>query len=338
MAFVSESAPVLRITPHGLYCEAGDFYIDPWKPVDRAVITHAHGDHARVGSASYLTASEGAGILRRRLGDDASITGIPFGERISLGGVDVSLHPAGHIRGSAQVRVAVDGETWVVTGDYKRDADPTCTPFEVVPCHTLVTEATFAFPVYRWSPTRDVIVDVADWWRECKASGRTAILYTYALGKAQRLLAELARLTDEPVWVHGAIETLNDVYRADGVALAATRRVADAAPRDVFAGALVMAPPSSTAPGWLRRFRDPETAFASGWMRLRGTRRRRGLDRGFAISDHADWAGLLQTVAETGASRVIATHGDSSALVRLLRERGLVADSLATEFAGEEDE
>jgi putative mRNA 3-end processing factor len=304
--------------------------------VARAVVTHAHSDHARAGSAAYLAAAEGVSLLQHRLGAALPVEGVAWGERRSLGGVEVSLHPAGHIRGSAQVRVAYRGEVWVATGDYKRVADPTCTAFEVVRCHTLITEATFALPVYRWEPTAAVIGEIARWVAACAAEGRTAVLFTYSLGKAQRLLAELGPAIDVPILVHGAIEPLNACYRADGVVLPATTRVSDVASRDKVGAALVLAPPSANVPGWMRRFREPETAFASGWMRLRGTRRRRALDRGFTISDHVDWPALLLTIAESGAERVLATHGDSAALVRLLGERGLEAGALATQFALED--
>jgi len=304
--------------------------------VARAVVTHAHSDHARAGSAAYLAAAEGVSLLRHRLGSGLPVEGVGWGERRRLGEVELSLHPAGHIRGSAQVRVAARGEVWVVTGDYKRVADPTCTPFEVVRCHTLITEATFALPVYRWAPTAVVIGEIARWVADCARVGRSAVLFTYSLGKAQRLLAEVGNQVEGPILVHGAIEPLNACYRDDGVALPPTTRVSDVATRDTVGAALVLAPPSANVPGWMRRFRDPETAFASGWMRLRGTRRRRALDRGFTISDHADWPALLLTIAETGAERVLATHGDSAALVRLLGERGLEAGALATQFAPED--
>jgi len=330
---------LIRVTPAGLYCEAGDFFVDPWQPVPRAVITHAHTDHARAGSGAYLTAREGVSLLAYRLRDSAAtIEGIEWGESRTLNGVTVSLHPAGHIRGSSQVRIEHRGAVWVVTGDYKHAADPTCTPFELVRCHTLITEATFALPVYRWAPGGAVMAEIAAWWQAVRADGGCTILYAYTLGKAQRLLAGLAPLIDEPVWVHGAIEPLNALYRADGVPLAATRLVSSAERGAKLSGALVLAPPSAVAPGWLRRFRHPETGFASGWMRLRGTRRRRSLDRGFAISDHVDWLALVRTIEASGATRVLATHGDSAALVRYLTERGIDAAPLATPYTGEDEE
>lgn len=333
----SHAAPLLCVTPAGLYCAAGDFHIDPWRPVPRAIITHAHADHARPGSDAYLAAEEGIPLLRHRLGD-ITAEGVAWGERRRMGAVQVSLHPAGHIRGAAQVRVEHDGDVWVVTGDYKRATDPTCTPFEVVRCRTLITEATFALPIHRWAPAGVVIDDVVRWVDACRQQQRTAVLFTYTLGKAQRLLAEIGAKRDAPIFVHGSIEPLNALYRAAGVSLPPTRLVSEQPRGERIEDALVLAPPSANIPGWTRRFRDPETAFASGWMQLRGTRRRRSLDRGFAISDHADWPALLQTIEESGAERVLATHGDSAALVRFLTERGLDAAALATEFTGEDAE
>ncbi|MEM9555754.1 MAG: ligase-associated DNA damage response exonuclease [Acidobacteriota bacterium] len=330
---------LLQTDSHGLACKAGGFWVDPWRPVEHAVVTHAHADHARPGSARYLAAEASVPMLRRRLGDDAVIEGVPWGEPVQLGDALVSFHPAGHIRGSAQVRIEVDGVVWVVSGDYKRDADPTCETFEVVPCDVFVTEATFGLPIYRWPPTDEVAADVLDWWLDCRAHDRAAVLFCYALGKAQRLLAELhrqvARRTDLPtgfeprVFVHGALVALTDLYRAEGVAMLDTVPVADTDQGTSFAGALVLAPPSAGGSTWMRRFGRAATGFASGWMRVRGMRRRRSVDRGFILSDHADWPGLLRTIEETGARRVLTTHGQSAVLARYLREaHGLEATPL----------
>lgn len=327
---------LVTLTPEGLYCPRGDFHIDPWRPVDRALITHAHADHARRGSRAYHAPDSGVGLLRRRLGDGVSVHGHRFGERIVLGETVVSFHPAGHVLGSAQIRIEAAGEVWVVSGDYKRDPDPSCEAFEVVPCDVLITEATFALPVYRWEPVDQVIADLLAWWDANAAAGRTSVLFCYALGKAQRVLAEIGRRTGREVLVHGAIDALLDPYRAEGIALAPTRPVA-AATRESLAGALVVAPPSAFRSPWLRRFADCATGFASGWMRVRGQRRRRGFDRGFVLSDHVDWAGLLQTIRETGARRVLATHGYSDSLARYLGETGLAAQPLATRFEGDDE-
>ena len=328
--------PPIVSSPAGLYCPAGDFHIDPWRPVPRAVLTHAHADHARAGSARYVAATPGVPLLRARLGADAVIEARAYGESFQLGGATVSLHPAGHILGSAQVRVAVDGEVWVVTGDYKRDPDPTCAPFEVVACDVLVTEATFALPVYRWPPAERVARDVLAWWDDCAWRGIPAVLCCYALGKAQRLLAELSRFTDRTVHLHGAMTPLVERYREAGVAMLPTVPVSESARGRAFAGELVLAPPSATGSPWMRRFAGASTGFASGWMQVRGQRRRRGHDRGFVLSDHADWPGLLATVRDSGARRVLAMHGDSEALVRHLRETGIDARPFGVGFVREE--
>ena len=322
-------------TASGLYCPPGDFYIDPWRPVARAVITHGHADHARAGSAQYYTSIAGLPILRWRLGEQDYRT-FSYGEPFSVGAAQVSLHPAGHVLGSAQVRIEANGAVWVVSGDYKRQPDPTCAPFEVVRCDTFVTEATFALPVYRWPSTAQVAAEIDAWRAQCAVAGETAILYCYALGKAQRVLAELAAITDRPVFTHGAVETGVRVYRSAGVPLLATVPIGEQPRGRDYTGELVIAPPSAAGSAWLRRFRQAQHGFASGWMRVRGNRRRRNMDRGFVISDHADWDDLLRTIRESGAQRVIATHGSTDALVRVLSEQSLQAETFSTDYGGEE--
>ncbi len=315
--------------PEGLYCPQGDFHIDPLRPVPRAVITHGHSDHARAGMGVYHALGDGAEILRWRLGEDIALSEHHAGQGFDLGPVRVSLHPAGHVLGSAQVRVAHGDQVWVASGDYKRQPDPTCAPFEVVPCDVLVTETTFALPVYRWPQTADVAAQILDWQAECGRRGVAAVLLCYALGKAQRLLAELGRLGAKKLWLHGAIQAGVDAYDRAGVALPETRAVKDIEKGEDSAGALVLAPPSAAGSPWLKRFRGAQLGFASGWMQIRGNRRRRGYERGFVVSDHADWPGLLQSIEDCGARRIIATHGDSAALIRLLRECGLQAETFA---------
>lgn len=326
---------LIQLRPEGLYCPAGDFHIDPWRPVPRAVITHGHGDHARIGMGAYHTTRIGLPILEWRLGEQIYMAheyGVPF----RMGDAAVSLHPAGHVLGSAQVRVEVDGEVWVASGDYKRQHDPTCAPFEVVRCDTFITEATFGLPVYRWPETSEVAREIVAWRDHCAERGEAAILYCYALGKAQRVLAELAAHTDAPVLLHGAVANGVDVYRRAGVPMIETVPVADTDKAAEFAGKLVLAPPSAAGSAWIRRFRRAQQGFASGWMRLRGNRRRRNYDRGFVVSDHADWPDLMRTVRETGASRVIATHGNTDAIIRALNEDGIAAEAFRTDFGGEE--
>jgi putative mRNA 3-end processing factor len=329
---------LLRTTDQGLYCEPGGFHIDPWLPVERAVITHAHGDHARWGSRSYLATRAGERVLRTRLGPDARIMAVAYGQAVHMNGVRVSLHPAGHILGSAQVRVEHRGEVWVASGDYKTEQDATCAPFELVRCHTFVTESTFGLPIYRWPPQAEAFHKVRAWWRANRDAGRASILFAYALGKAQRVLAGLVDADEGPIFTHGAVERLNEDYRAAGVALPRTTP-AVAQPRGYdWSGALIVAPPSAGGSLWLRRFGAASTAFASGWMRIRGTRRRRSVDRGFVLSDHVDWPALLGTIAATGAERVLVTHGYRDALARWLNEHGIAARAVASGWKGEFDE
>jgi putative mRNA 3-end processing factor len=326
---------LLQVTERGLYCAAGDFYIDPWQPVTRAVITHAHSDHARPGSKRYLTTPTGAHMLRLRVDPTARIVAQPFGEPLNLNGVRLSLHPAGHMLGSAQVRVEHRGEVWVVSGDYKTEADATCEPFELVPCHTFITESTFGLPIYRWRAQIEVFNEINQWWQQNQAQGRTSILFGYSLGKAQRMLAGVAP-TIGPILGHGAVQRFVHAYRRAGVALPETLYADSAAARQYRGQALVIAPPSAAnSVGWLRKFGPTSLAFASGWMQIRGTRRRRAVDRGFVLSDHADWEGLLATISATGAQRIGVTHGYTSAMVRYLRERRLEAFAMPTRFEGE---
>ena len=328
---------LLRPAEGGLYCEAGDFYIDPWQAVDRAVITHAHGDHARWGSNAYLCSCEGLGVLRTRLGAAANIRVAEWGESVDINGVRLSLHPAGHILGSSQIRVEHQGEVWVASGDYKTAPDPTCTPFELVRCHTFITESTFGLPIYRWPHDDEVFAEIRAWWSANRDAGRASVLFGYALGKAQRLLAGLADADIGPVFTHGAVERLNRDYRQSGIRLANTQYASELPKGTDFKGSLIVAPPSAAGSTWLRRFGDISTGFASGWMRLRGARRRRALDRGFVLSDHVDWPSLLAAVEGTGAERVWVTHGTREPLVRWLTERGLEAKAVASSWKGEED-
>jgi putative mRNA 3-end processing factor len=320
----------------GLYCVPGDFYIDPWLPVERAVITHAHADHARIGHGRYLASAEGEGVLRARLGDIRLDT-LPYGESVVHNGVTVSLHPAGHVLGSSQVRMECRGEVWVASGDYKVEADATCAAFEPVRCDTFITESTFGLPIYRWQPQQTIFSDINDWWRANAQEGRASVLFCYAFGKAQRILAGIDAGIG-PIICHGAVEPLNRAYRASGVPLPQTRMVTDVADKAELRRALVIAPPSAGSSPWMKRFGEYSDAFASGWMLLRGARRRRAVDRGFILSDHADWPGLMQAIGATGAERVIVTHGQVPVMVRWLRQNGLDAGAFVTEYGDEEDD
>jgi putative mRNA 3-end processing factor len=321
-------------TAQGLYCPDGDFHIDPWAPVARAVITHAHGDHARAGSAAYLCTDACAPLLRRRFGADAVIESAPYGRALTMGSTRVSFHPAGHILGSAQIRIEGNG-VWVLSGDYKRAADPTCAAFEPVACDTFITESTFALPIYRWDPTDVVIADLLSWWALNRERGLTSIVFCYTIGKAQRLLAELARVTDRPVLVHGMVVPMIDAYRAAGVSMLETQTLIDRPRGTSLAGELVLAPPSARGTPWMRRLGDLSDALTSGLMRVRGVRRQRAYDRGFVMSDHADWPALLDTITATGAGRVIATHGHAEPLARFLREHGLESGVMRTAWENE---
>ncbi|HEX6617480.1 MAG TPA: ligase-associated DNA damage response exonuclease [Gemmatimonadales bacterium] len=327
---------LLSATDRGLFCEAGGFHVDPWSAVDRAIVTHAHGDHATRGCAAYLAAAPGVGVLRRRLGPDARVRGIEYGESLDIHGVRVSLHPAGHILGSASVRIEHGGEVWVVSGDYKTEPDPTCAPYEPIRCHTFVTECTFGLPIYRWPDSARVFGGINEWWRANQEAGRATLLFGYALGKAQRLIAGLDP-TLGPILTHGAVESMTAAYRDAGVVLPPTTHVA-AAGRTAWTRGIIVAPPSAHGSTWARRFGPRSTGFASGWMALRGERRRSSVDRGFPISDHVDWPALLDAIAATGAERVWATHGYTESLARWLREHGVDARAIATRYQGESEE
>jgi putative mRNA 3-end processing factor len=320
---------MLTVTDKGLYCAAGDFHIDPWQPVERALITHGHSDHARAGSRAYLCTSAGVAVLRSRLGHDAKISGVPYGETARLKDVTVSFHPAGHVLGSAQIRLERQGEVWVVSGDYKLQADPTCAAFEPVRCHTFVTESTFGLPVYRWPEPASIFEEIQQWWRANQEHQRTSVLFGYALGKAERVLAGLNSSLG-PICVHGAIGQLLPAYAAAGVTLPPVQSATREHVRAAQGKALVLAPPVLDGSAWLHSLGEVSTAFASGWMLIRGPRRRRGADRGFALSDHADWPGLVAAIRATGAARVLVTHGVIAPVVRWLNKNGWQAEALAT--------
>ena len=331
-----DAKPVIQNTDRGLYCTAGDFFVDPWRPVTRAIVTHAHTDHACPGCGSYLCSESGAAVLRERVGADARIETVPFGRSLQLKDARISLHPAGHLLGSAQVRVEAEraGEVWVVSGDYKTEADRTCEAFEPVKCDVFITESTFGLPVYRWRPQAEVFAEIDAWWRANQEADRTSVLMGYALGKAQRLLAGVDASIG-PIVAHGAVARFVPIYRLAGVALPETLQADAETLKRIKGRGLVVAPPSALNTPWLRKFQPYSIAFASGWMILRGARRRKNVDRGFVLSDHADWTGLLATIETIGARRVGVTHGYTHAMSRYLAERGYDAFTLQTRFEGE---
>lgn len=331
---------MLKETPNGLFCSGGGFYIDPWQPVERALLTHAHGDHARAGSAAYLCTPQTVPLLRRRFGADAPLESLPYGQAMTIGSVRVSFHPAGHMLGSAQIRIEGAEGVWVVAGDYKRAADPTCAPFEPVRCDTFITESTFGLPIYRWDQTSVVMADILSWWKRNREAGKTSVIFCYTVGKAQRLLAELASVSETPVHVHGMLTGMIEAYREAGVMLPEVRQVIERtsgrkSETASLAGQLVLAPLAARGTPWMRRLGTHSDGFASGLMRVRGVRRQRAYDKGFVISDHADWLALLQTVSDTGARRVLATHGYAEPLARYLRSAGLESGIIRTAWEGE---
>ena len=335
---------LLQLTPQGLYCPAAGAWIDPWRPVPRALITHGHADHARPGCGEYWAIGASETILRRRLGSTIQLIPVNYGELHRIGDARVSFHSAGHVLGSAQIRLEAGGESWLVSGDYKRCPDPSCAPFEPVPADVLITEATFALPIYRWQTGSTIAQQILAWWQG--APDRPSVLLAYAFGKAQRLLAELAAIgvgtagqpgaAGQEILLHGAVEALMPAYREAGVPLPPTQPLSALERSASLAGRLVIAPPSAQSGTWMQRFKEAQTAFVSGWMAVRGNRRRRGVSRGFVMSDHADWPGLLRTVRESGARQVYVTHGSDGTLARYLREQeGISAEPLQGGFAAE---
>ncbi len=328
--------PVLTFTDSGIYCPAGDFYIDPWKPVNRAVITHAHADHARPDNRAYLCVKDSVPLLQLRLGQDISVQGLGWNETLQMNRASVSFHPAGHMIGSAQVKVTVGGQTWVVSGDYKTENDGISGQFEPVRCHVFITESTFGLPVYHWRPQAALFSDMEDWVKANEQAGKNSILLGYSLGKAQRLLYNLQH-TGRHFLVHGAIYNAHEVLRNAGWNLPPVGLITQETPKDRFKNSIIIAPPSTADSTWMRRFAPYSLGVCSGWMQVRGNARRMNADAGFAISDHADWQGLLASIRQTGAEKVFVTHGFSSVLARYLQENGIPAEEVKTAFGGEEE-
>lgn len=327
---------LLKFTKQGIYCEKAEVYIDPWRPVAKAVITHGHSDHARAGHQSYLCTPNTLPVLRQRLGQDISVQVLDYSRALKINGVEISFHPAGHIIGSAQVRLSDGKETWVVSGDYKLEDDGISEPFEPVPCTHFITESTFGLPIYHWQAQSQVFASINDWWRANQEEGKVSVISAYSLGKAQRILQNVDASLG-PIFTHGAVENLNECLRNIGLPLRESTQVVPEQKKSDYKGALIIAPPSALGTSWMKRFQPYSTGVASGWMQLRGARRRQSVDRGFVLSDHADWPGLLSAVEQTGAEHVYATHGYSHIFSRYLQEQGLDAHVLETEFSAEAD-
>jgi putative mRNA 3-end processing factor len=326
---------LLDFTKKGIYCSTGDFYIDPWEPVDRAIITHAHSDHARVGSKFYLCHTLTKPLLQLRLGNN-KYQSVEWNEPVFMNGVRVSLHPAGHIIGSSQIRVEYNGDVWVVSGDYKIENDGLSGIFEPVACNTFITESTFGLPIYNWKPQQQIFYNVQNWIIKNKEEGKISVLIAYSLGKAQRLLPCIAEVNSS-VFVHGAVYNIHEALKNAGVKLPEVKKVLPDMPKENFKGSVVIAPQSAEGTGWMKRFAPYELAVCSGWMQVRGNVRRSNADKGFALSDHADWNGLLQAVKATGANKIFVTHGFQSAFSRYLNENGIESAEVKTEFGDEEE-
>jgi putative mRNA 3-end processing factor len=327
---------VLEFRPEGIYCSQGDFYIDPWRPVDKALITHGHADHARFGSKKYLCTDIAAPVIRHRLGNVAIET-IPYEKELSLNGVNVSFYPAGHVPGSAQILIEIKGERWVVSGDYKVVDDGLSTPFKPIKCHSFISECTFGLPAFNWLPQEQVFKEINSWWHQCINDGLTPILAAYGLGKAQRLIAGLDTNIG-PILTHGAIEKTNQIMRDQKIAIPETFLVTSKLDLANFKNAIVLAPPSALSTSWVKKFGKISTGYASGWMAIRGIKRRRAADKGFVISDHADWNGLNLAIKETEAEKIFVTHGYTDSFSKWLQFKGLNASVVKTEFTTTEDD
>ena len=327
--------PLLVFNQKGIYCEAADVYLDPWKPVKKAIISHGHADHSRWGHQQYITHHTNVPIIKHRLGD-ISVTGKAWNETFTINGVKFSLHPAGHIVGSSQIRVEHKGEVWVFTGDYKTEDDGLAVPYEVVKCHTFITECTFGLPAFKWVPQEQVFNDINTWWQQNQDDGRTSILFGYSLGKAQRLLKHLDTSIGK-IYTHGAVENMTEVVReiAD---LPPTEKITRDTKKEDIKGNIVIAPPSTHGSPWIKKMVPYVTASASGWMTFRGARRRRAIDKGFVLSDHCDWQGLLTSIKLTGAEKVICTHGYTDIFSRFLAEQGYDARTEQTQYEEENAE
>ena len=327
---------LIEFTDKGLFCPLGGFYIDPWQPVEKAVITHGHSDHAYAGHGSYLCHEQTKPILQLRLGDQ-HYQAVKWNEVININGVKLSLHPAGHIIGSSQVKVEYQGEVWVFSGDYKTENDGISGQFEPIPCNTFITESTFGLPIYRWKPQQEIFSDIREWIRKNKNNNKTSVLIAYSLGKTQRLLKTVAEEVDE-VFAHGAIFNTQQALQQAGWNFPEVKRITSDITREVLQQSVVLAPSGADASPWIRRFLPYSVGVCSGWMQVRGNVRRRNVDAGFALSDHADWTGLLETVKATGAEKVYVTHGFQSTFSRYLNEIGIPSAEVKTEFGEEEEE
>lgn len=326
---------MLKFTNAGIYCVPGKFYIDPWKPVDKAVITHGHADHARNGMKNYLCHHLTAPVLKSRLGQTIRVQSIDYEQPLTINGVRVSLHPAGHIIGSAQIRLEHAGKVVVISGDYKLEDDGLSTPFQPVKCHEFVTESTFGLPIYRWASATELNRQLQQWVLKNQSNGKTSVLIGYSLGKAQRIMKALEGLGR--LYVHYSIARLNEAFERAGIHLPPYETVDFRSDVKHLDGGILVVPPALVDTQLIRKIPHRADAICSGWMQVRGARRWRSADAGFPISDHADWNGLLAAIAATGAEKVYVTHGQTAVFTRYLKEIGLAAEEVKTEFGSEEE-
>lgn len=329
-------SPLLKFTPASIYCPSADIHIDPWKPVDRAIITHAHSDHAKPGCKHYLAHKDSESILRLRLGEDISLQTVAYGEEFQINGIRFSMHPAGHIIGSAQIRVENKGEVWVASGDYKLQDDGFSAPFEGVKCDVFITESTFGLPIYKWPDQAIVMNDIREWWLQNKLQDKTSVLMGYSLGKMQRLIHNLQPFNGD-VYAHGATFNMNERLRAAGFKLPFIPLITRDTDRKLLKGALVLAPGSVLNTSWIKKFEPYSTGYCSGWMAVRGAKNRKAIDRGFVLSDHADWNDLDIAITESRAQKVYVTHGFTDAYARWLNEKGIEAAEVTTMYGQEEE-
>jgi len=324
---------LVQFTDKGFYVPPADVYIDPWRGVKKAIVTHAHSDHARRGSEQYICTPLTEPVLKYRLQTTAT-TSYAYGESFTINGVQFSFHPAGHIVGSAQVRIEHKGEIWVISGDYKTQHDGFIEGFEPIRCHHFVTECTFGLPVFRWEAPSDLKNQLNTWWAENKINGTASVLLGYSLGKAQRLLKMLDPSIGK-IYTHGAVENINEVLCSSGYDLPKTHYIDNTITKKEFIGNIIIAPPSAIGSPWIKRIGPHKSASGSGWMQMRGTRRRRGTDTGFVISDHADWDGLLSAIKETQAEHVYVTHGYTDIFNKYLNEIGIQSAIVKTEYSAD---
>ncbi|MDR9488428.1 ligase-associated DNA damage response exonuclease [Salibacter sp.] len=326
--------PLLKFNDNGIFCPKGDFYIDPWRPVKKALITHAHADHARFGSDHYLATKGSKAIMRYRLGDNIKLETVEYNEILSINGVKVSFHPAGHITGSAQIRVEYKGEVWLVTGDYKLADDGVAEAFEPVKCNTMITECTFGLPVFNWPDQDSVFDEINQWWQSNAREGKASLLMAYSLGKAQRIFRHINREIG-PVYTHGAIFNSNEILQPQTNFDLSSQRITSETKKAELKNALIIAPPSAINSSWSKKLKPYSLGIASGWMALRGARRRRAADRGFILSDHADWKELNETIQLSQPENIITTHGYTDIFTKWLNDQGYNAVQEKTLYTGE---